>query len=790
MEKANKTPKPISQLNYDHEVSIATASSRMAKQWKNENLSVLDFVQRLQKNVVTKETIDEYLAFPKSEQDTIKDVGAFVGGTLKGGRRRKEDVANRSLLTFDLDYGNRKTIDKIKKHFKNFCFTVYSTHKHTTHKPRLRLILYPDRVMLPDEFQAAMRKLGEKIDMDSIDDGSYDVNRLFYWPSSSADGDVVFYHNDKPFVQVDDVLSEYGKDEAWKDVTLWPTSSRESKKLKQLLSKQADPLTKPGFVGAFCRVISIRDAIEKHLEGTYKKEGKDRYTYADGTSTNGLVVYDEKFAYSNHDSDPSSGQLCNAFDLIRIHQFGHEDANAKAGTPANRMPSFTAMMEWCHTLDGVKEELVKGSIDPAEFDVFDEEDGGKWLAKLQTRNTGEVKPTFFNAVHIMKHDPQLKERMKWNEFSYGMEKMDGTPWENEDSFNVREYIGSVYAADFPENKIEHAMQNQALVNSYHPVQNYLKSLEWDGQERLETLFIDYFGVQDNLYVREATACWFTAAVNRIFNPGFKFDTSIVISGAQGIGKTSFIRELGLRKWYGELSTFDPKIAVEEILGKWIIEISEMGATNKQELEAQKSFLSACHTRTRLAYERRAADYKRQCVFIGSTNESQYLKDSTGNRRWWPMDAAEDVGFIDLEKLQGEVDQIWAEAYLLYAQGRTTFLSDEAREIAEVAQEEKREEDLWQGVIDEWLAEDVPVDRYDTREGAFNASDIEERKIVCVKEIWEDCLGMNREPKAAERRRIGSIMKRFRDWKSVSSIRFGKRFGIQRGWEKNASDLPF
>jgi len=481
MEKANKTPKPISQLNYDHEVSIATASSRMAKQWKNETLSVLDFVQRLQKNVVTKETIDEYLAFPKSEQDTIKDVGAFVGGTLKGGRRRKEDVANRSLLTFDLDYGNRKTIDKIKKHFKNFCFTVYSTHKHTTHKPRLRLILYPDRVMLPDEFQAAMRKLGEKIDMDSIDDGSYDVNRLFYWPSSSADGDVVFYHNDKPFVQVDDVLSEYGKDEAWKDVTLWPTSSRESKKLKQLLSKQADPLTKPGFVGAFCRVISIRDAIEKHLEGTYKKEGKDRYTYTDGTSTNGLVVYDEKFAYSNHDSDPSSGQLCNAFDLIRIHQFGHEDANAKAGTPANRMPSFTAMMEWCHTLDGVKEELVKGSIDPAEFDVFDEEDGGKWLAKLQTRNTGEVKPTFFNAVHIMKHDPQLKERMKWNEFSYGMEKMDGTPWENEDSFNVREYIGSVYAADFPENKIEHAMQNQALVNSYHPVQNYLKA--WSGTDR-------------------------------------------------------------------------------------------------------------------------------------------------------------------------------------------------------------------------------------------------------------------------------------------------------------------
>jgi len=123
----------------------------------------------------------------------------------------------------------------------------------------------------------------------------------------------------------------------------------------------------------------------------------------------------------------------------------------------------------------------------------------------------------------------------------------------------------------------------------------LESVVWDGIERAETLFIDYMGCEDNQYSREISKHWLTAAVCRVFEPGYKFDTAIVLSGDQGIGKTTFIRELGLGKWYGELTSFDPKIAMEEISGKWIIEINEMGATNKHELEAQKSiFIGAAY----------------------------------------------------------------------------------------------------------------------------------------------------------------------------------------------------
>ena len=795
MKDPTKAQAPILQLKHDKDINIATASSRMAVRWKNQSIKILKFVQRLQKNAVTAETTDEYRAMSKADQGSVKDIGAFVGGSLKGGRRRKEDVANRSILTFDLDYGTRETIDIIKKRFKDVCFTVYSTHKHTTAKPRLRLIIYPDRVMSRDEYQPVMRKLAEGIDMEAIDDGSYDVNRLFYWPSSPSDGEVVFYHHDQPFLSVDKVLSGYGKGDAWKDTSGWPRSSRETQNLDRMLKKQQNPLEKKGLIGAFCRVVSIHEALDVHLEGTYKKESKDRYTYIDGTGVKGLIVYDGLYCFSNHDSDPASNQLCNAFDIIRIHKFGHLDDKATYNTPTPKLPSFKEMMDWARDIEEVKEELIKSKIDidPAEFDVFAEGAGGDdkgWLAKLQTTDTGDVKPTFYNAVLIMRNDPTVKDRMKWNEFTYSMEASDGGSWVNAESFFVREYIGRKYSVDFPENKIEHAMENQAVRNRYHPVQDYLFGLKWDRKERVETLFVDYFGCADNAYVREASQCWFTAAVSRIIYPGFKFDTSIVIAGAQGIGKTTFIRELGLREWYGELSSFDPKIATEEILGKWIIEISEMGATNRHELETQKSFLSACHTRTRLAYERRAIDYRRQCVFIGSTNQDEYLKDSTGNRRWWPLDASEDVKFIDIDKLRSEVDQIWAEAMMLYSQGKSVFLSASALNLAEVAQEEKREEDAWQGIIEEWLSEDVPTDRYDSKFGSLENGPLLPRDRVCIQEIWDDCLDMKRQPKPIERKRIGGILKRTKGWKSVSTIRFGVRYGRQKGWRKNAHDIPF
>lgn len=288
-------------------------------------------------------------------------------------------------------------------------------------------------------------------------------------------------------------------------------------------------------------------------------------------------------------------------------------------------------------------------------------------------------------------------------------------------------------------------------------------------------------------------CWTTAAIKRVMEPGCKFDYTPVVSGAQGIGKTRFVRELAGGPWYGELSSFDPQIAVEEMTGKWLMEINEMGATNKRELEEQKSFLSACQTRVRLSYRRNARDYMRQCVFIGTTNLPEYLKDSTGNRRWWPIDAV--VEAVDIEKLKGERDQIWAEAVLLYAQGRNIFLSKDAEKIAIDVQEGKVEIDEWIGIISEWLNTEAYSDRYTSRLGSTGGN-LDHRDRVCVIEIWEDCLEItNRPPKPVERKRITGILDNLVGWKrkktkdglGTSTMKFGMRFGTQKGW---INDVPF
>ena len=777
-------------LTHDKTIIIATAYGADAKTWRKKSISVSEFVKTLSVTKRTDETLDEFLKMPKDQQDEIKSSnGAFVGAMLKGNRRRKVDVANRSLLTMDLDYAKPVTFGIIKKELKTMCYTVYSTHKNASAHPRLRLIVYPDRAMTVEEYQAAVRKVSERVGMEYFDVSGFQPNRLYYLPTTSSDSDYIFHHNDAPFVSVDRVLASYGPDDAWKNTTLLPRGDREVTNFDRLLKKQADPLTKKGIVGAFCRTVSIQEALETHLKDVYRKESGDRYTYIDGSTFGGMVVYDDKFAYSHHASDPCSNQCLNAFDLIRTHLFVHLDEKVGDGVSGTKLPSYREMVEWSRGLEGVKLELIKSKldIDASAFDDFDMDDREKedWETKLQITETGLVKPTFLNAVTILRNDPKINGLMRKNLFSENMENMAGDDWANDDSHQVREYVGWRYVVDFPEKKIEDAIDNNANKNRYHPVRDYLQGREWDGVERIDTIFIDYFGCVDNAYVREAARCWFVAAVSRVFEPGFKFDTALVISGAQGIGKTSFVRELGLVKWYGELSSFDPKIGIEEILGKWIVEISEMGATNKQALEQQKSFLSACSTRVRLAYERRAVDYKRQCVFIGSTNEVEYLKDSTGNRRWWPLEAK--VESVDIDKLRKDVGQIWAEAYGLWAQGCSVFLGKDALEIALMEQDDKREADPWEGIVTEWLEEKAYSDRYESK-AQFDSGDLEKRDRVCIMEVWDDCLNMQRQPKRMERMRIGRIITNNPNWeKSVSNMRFGKRYGLQKAWR---NDIPF
>lgn len=805
-------PKQVVALKHDKELQIATASNRKAKIWPTKTMRLSALVAQLAETTRTHETVEEYHALPKAEQDEIKDVGGFVGGMLKGGRRRKDSVANRQIITLDADFADRGFVDQVQDILADVCWTIYSTHKHTERKPRLRLLVYPDRPLLPDEYQAAARRVASDLSINVFDDTTYDANRLMYWPSTSSDGDYLFLHNDAAFLDVDAVLGTYGPDDAWRDASTWPQSSRETKTLSRKLQRQQNPLEKKGIVGAFCRVVSIYDALRLYLGDVYQpvREG-ERYTYLDGSTSAGLVIYEDLFAYSNHGTDPASGLLCNAFDLIRVHRFGDLDDDAAEGTPSHRLPSFAAMAEWAADIPGVQQDRVKHSL----ADDFTEElpgddveeigqaidDGGEdqsWLAKLQAYETGEIKTTFVNATLIVKHDSKICNRMRYNLFSYRVELgKTGRGWSAPDSYAIRKYIGKRYGCDFPESKIEQAIEDRAHERSFHPVRDYLEGLEWDGTARVERLFIDWLKAEDTVYTREAAKCWCLAAVSRVMEPGFKFDHVPVIAGPQGVGKTTFVGMLA-KQWYGELLSFDPKIAAESMTGKWIMEINELSATNKHDLEAQKSFLSATKSVVRMAYARHATEFQRQCVFIGTTNQREYLKDSTGNRRYWPIDSGLAEGErMDFDALDEVVDQIWAEAYWYYVVGESVYLSEDAKVLAKQYQEDKREDDDWQGVIVAWLETRADSGRYERDRVTDFGGASEFRDRVCVPEIWEDCLEQRGVLKRFDRLRISTILDDLDGWERRPTLRFGDRFGRQRGWLRTAAnvdtsieDIPF
>lgn len=794
-------------LENDGQIVISTGTSSKSKTWKTNQVTLSSFISKIKNPIRTQETLEEFKAMNKTEKNNAKDVGGFVGGALKGGRRIQQNVANRQVVTLDADFGYDGFLENIDKALNDYAYSYYSTRTHSEKLPKYRVLVYLAEPVLNDEYQAIATKLAEMIDIEAFDDTTYQPHRLMYWGSVSADSDnYIFHHNDKPFLNGDVILAKYDVLGGWEDSAKWPHSSRMEKTIKGTLTKAGNPLEKAGIVGAFNRSHTIYEALEM-LPDVYIKESAERYTYLQGTSTNGLVIYEGLFSYSNHATDPAGQKLCNAFDLIRLHMFGDLDKDQSDETPYNRLHSFTAMNEKFGKDKSIAKERVLSNIDlldeldtDEEPNYLDDLDGGDavniqpkkqdtdWVTELQMTDKDEIKPTLFNAGKIVEKFHKVSNLMRYNLFSEKLENFNtGEQWKETDSTKLRMEVGKVFKVDFPEAKIGSAVELQAEKNAYHPVKDYLTDLKWDGIERIETLFVDLLNSADNIYTREVTKCFFTAAVARIFEPGFKFDNMVVIEGFQGARKSSFIKILSSNAdWFVELNSFDNKIATEIITGKWLVELPELNAVNRHEVEIQKAFLSSSSTTVRPAYARYSREFKRQSVFIGTTNESTYLKDPTGNRRYWPIHTNKNqLDPIDTDLLETMVDQLWAEAVELYVTDYGVELGYEALKIAVVMQEGRVLEDSWKGIIIEYLESEADENRYNSKDYVFqsNPMNSEDRKKVCIREIWFDCLGQKNEPKQVDNTRITAILSNLENWEKKNTIRFGARFGTQRGFTK-------
>ena len=337
------------------EFAIACARSRKAKTWKNKKTTWPGLCERLKKTERTAETSEEYWAMGKDDRDAAKDKGGFVGGYLKGGRRRVADVEYRSLITHDVDTPGPDFHDRFLREFRHAA-VLYTTHSHMPDRPRYRVVIALEKDISPERYPAVSRYLAAEFGIDQYDPVSFVTNQLMHWPSTSKDGEYICDVIDGPFLDADAFLAEHP---GWEDYSKLPMSVREQKLKSPAGKSQEDPLKKEGIVGAFCRTYSIRDVMEKFLSNVYAPcDVDDRYDYIPGEGSSGVVVYNNTFAYSHHATDPAGGKLSNAFDLVRWHRFGDGDAKE----------SFIKMCAFAENDDRVKETLEKERLAEAQKD--------------------------------------------------------------------------------------------------------------------------------------------------------------------------------------------------------------------------------------------------------------------------------------------------------------------------------------------------------------------------------------------------------------------------------------
>lgn len=527
---------PAAKVKYDGPLTIATAGSRKSMSWKNQDITWGELAHRLSITQRTAETQNEYSAMRRAQKDEIKDVGGFVGGALRNGRRKAESIIHRRLLTLDIDSVPQGEDPWPTVTLVIGCAAVlYSTHSHSPKSPRLRLVIPLSRNVTPDEYAALSRRIAGDIGIDMCDDTTYEAHRLMYWPSTSIDAEYRYEISDNPWLDVDEQLARYKN---WHDSNEWPVSSRKTEIMKRLAKKQGDPLEKPGVVGAFNRVYSIEDAIAQFLPEIYEPSAtENRYDYVPADSSAGLVIYDNgKFAYSHHATDPVCGKLCSAFDLVRLHLFGDQDDAASPGTPVNRLPSYTAMSELAIDDEAVRKNLAERKLKELS-EAFDEGEDTEWLSQLSMTPKGKVEPTIDNAFIIITHDPEVRGKYYFDEFRERPVVCGDLPWikfcdrasevwVDSDDAGVRRLVEKKYNIDSL-SKIRDAVDLAMLKLKRHPVRDYLTGLIWDGSKRADSVFIDYLGADDTAYVREVTRRALLGAVARIMSPGCKHDHILV-----------------------------------------------------------------------------------------------------------------------------------------------------------------------------------------------------------------------------------------------------------------------
>ncbi len=654
-------------LKYDRTITISTGNSRRDLAWKQTIITISELYDRLRVPIRGSETYNEYLALKKPQQDALKDVGGFVGGALNGMRRKSSNVLGRDIVTLDFDnipgWQTQAVIDKVDELNCSYC--VYSTRKHTEGAPRLRILIPLDRTVTPDEYEPCARRIADQIGITMADPSTFEACRLMYWPSCCKDSNYVYQIKDAPLLSADFLLSTY---EDWHNFSSWPQTPK-GVSYQKLAMKQGDPLEKPGIVGAFCRTYDVVAAMETFLPGIYEAvdNADDRFTYLGGSTTGGAVLYDgAKFLFSHHATDPCSGRLVNSFDLVRLHKFGEKDTESNPDTPVTKLPSYKEMCELASGDELVRRQRALDDFSGTEYkDVT--EASKIALAELSGKPlTIETTGTLLQALNI---------KVRYNQITHEIDATGMPPeYSAENRLNTLPILlydraKAAGVKNVSRDALPKYIDAHADKNRYNPVAELLDSVVWDGQDRFGVL-CDILGIERaglfSIFVRK----WLTGCAAVLRNYGEQStDGVLTLQGRQGCGKTSFFRRLfpgSLAPYFKEGANIDVNNvdSISQNTSCWVVELGELDSTLAREQTALKAFLTRPWDEYRKPYAAARVRHPRITAFCGTVNDERFLKDPTGNRRFWVVP----VERIDLEKMAALDDgfffQLWAQADVL------------------------------------------------------------------------------------------------------------------------------
>ena len=713
-------------------ITIPTHTGRALKsnKWVTTPIPWPEFVERCTSTPRTHESAALYADWQKHDKSkctAAKDVGGFVGATLhkSPGPRNKRNISTRTAVTLDADTALPDFKSRLQAELSGVAFVAYTTHSHTQECPRWRVVIPLRDPSTVHAAEAAARRIAGRIGMEFFDPSTFQRERLFFWPSTSSDGVFDYAVGEGEPLDVDEVLASYDN---WQDPGEGPAHTSEDKtrsadveKIKQE-SRNNDPRLKPGYIGAFCRVYPMAEAISKFLPDVYKQERGRRYTYLQGSSAAGGHIMEDGLFYSHHSTDPAGGgHARNAYDLVRLHKFGHLDGAPDARRSVAKLPSALAMDKLCAADPEVKKEVIRASraaaiADFAEYvTVAEEEETAPpvedWETQLETDRKGNVLNTLANFSKIMLNDPRLKY-VRYDEFAGRDVDTRGEFAARPDSFlddcalgRMREYIETRYAVRVHRDTVPDTLTRTQIERSFHPVKECIEAVEWDGVPRIESLLIRYFGADDTPLNRVTIRKYMIAGVARIYDPGCKFDSALTLCGPQGTGKSTFLRIIGGRWFTDQLDLCaDDKTKAEQTAGKWIVEILELAGYRKAEQGRIKKWITALVDEFRAAYAHNKTHRPRQFIIAATTNEDNFLQEAeTGNRRFWVVDVpgADRDWFAELG---AEVPQLWAEALHYYRAGEDLLLPADLRRGMEARQIEKSDaaEDPLKDLILRWL----------------------------------------------------------------------------------------